>query len=98
MHNSVSIILNLVGALIYGRINGRDKDSEEEQMKLKFIKVKITQDDYGSYGIEGDLDGNSFQYPGITSRREEIERLARLINHGEVSIHHIYDVIEDFLG
>ena len=73
------------------------EDCGEENMKLKFIKAKITVDEYGNYGLQCDLDDYSFKYPSITGKREEIEKLARLINYGEVSICHIHDIIEDFI-
>lgn len=67
-------------------------------MKCIFIKVKVISGDDGMYGIEADLGSYLKKYPSITRDREEIERIARLINEGEVSVCHIDDVIEDILG
>ena len=67
-------------------------------MKCVFVKAKVVTDEDGMYGIEVDLVDSQAKYSSITSDRDEIEKIVKLINNGDVSICHIDDVIEDILG
>ena len=54
---------------------------------------------YVSYGIEVSREGKTVcRVSDVSTDRDEIEELVRLCEAEELSVLHIYDVIEDFLG
>jgi len=66
-------------------------------MKSTCIKVKITMNKTGAYGLLIIEEGKTAHIDNITNDFMALKILSDKINRGRVSRLHIYDIIEDFL-
>lgn len=67
-------------------------------MTVVFVSARLAVCKDGSLGILVECEGEKILYESLCRDRDRVEELVRRINGGEVSRHHIDDVIDDFLG
>ena len=67
-------------------------------MKTSFLICKVIVDRDGGFGLSVTLTGGEVKnFYSLTNNRDEIEGLCERINRLEVSEHHLYEILEDFL-
>lgn len=68
-------------------------------MTCTTMRAEIKESDNGIYGIVIRREGGCERlYEAITKDLSSLERLARLINDGDVSETHIVEILEDIIG